>query len=121
MKPSSFCTICTSPCAFELKGLLLSLSIYHTDETIYIMSDTKTKQTIEEMTPQPRLNIKWFIELDEYDGMNRMIMEGKGIWNNFQMSKANIIKRALEYEKDTLFSSISDIFCLNSDELFTLK
>lgn len=111
MKPSSFCTICTSPCAFELKGLLLSLSIYHTDETIYIMSDTKTKQTIEEMTPQPRLNIKWFIELDEYDGMNRMIMEGKGIWNNFQMSKANIIKRALEYEKDTLFLD-SDIVIL---------
>jgi hypothetical protein len=112
MKPSSFCTICTSNCAFELKGLLLSLSVYHTGETIYIMSDTKTKQTIEEMTPQPRLNIKWFIELDEYDGMNRMIMEEKGIWNNFQMSKANIIKKTLQYENDTLFLD-SDIIILN--------
>lgn len=114
MKPSSFCTICTSPCAFELKGLLLSLSLYHTDETIYIMSDSKTQKSIEEMTPQPRLNIKWFIELDEYDGMNRMIMVDKGLWSKFQMSKPNIIKRALEYEKDTLFLD-SDIIIL--DEL----
>jgi hypothetical protein len=114
MKPSSFCTICTSPCAFELKGLLLSLSVYHTDETIYIMSDTKTKKSIEEMTPQLRLNINWFIELDEYDGMNRMVMVDKGLWSKFQMSKPNIIKRALEYEKDTLFLD-SDIIIL--DEL----
>ena len=114
MKPSSFCTICTSPCAFELKGLLLSLSVYHTDETIYIMSDTKTKQTIEEMTPNPRLNIKWFVELDEYDGLNRMMMEQKGLFTKFLMSKPNIIKKTLEYEKDTLFLD-SDIIIL--DEL----
>ena len=112
MKPSCFCTICTSNCAFELKGLLLSLSVYHTDETIYIMSDSKTKILVEEMTPIPRLNIKWFIELDEYDGMNRIIMEEKGIWDNFQMSKANIIKKTLQYEKDTLFLD-SDIVILN--------
>lgn len=112
MKPSCFCTICTSNCAYELKGLLLSLSVYHTDETIYIMSDSKTKKSVEEMTPIPRLNIKWFIELDEYDGMNRMIMEEKGIWNNFQMSKANIIKKTLQCEKDTLFLD-SDIVILN--------
>lgn len=102
-KPSSFSTICTSNCAFELTGLLLSLSVYHTDETIYIMSDTKTKKIIDNMTPTPRLNIKWFIELDEYDGMNRQIMEKKGKWSNFQMSKARIISKALENEKDTLF------------------
>ena len=102
-KPSSFSTICTSNCAFELTGLLLSLSVYHTDETIYIMSDTKTKKIIDNMTPTPRLKIKWFIELDEYDGMNRQIMEKKGKWSNFQMSKARIISKALENEKDTLF------------------
>ena len=102
-KPSSFSTICTSNCAFELTGLLLSLSVYHTDETIYIMSDTKTKKIIDNMTPTPRLKIKWFIELDEYDGMNRQIMEKKDKWSNFQMSKARIIAKALENEKDTLF------------------
>ena len=114
MKPSSFCSICTSTCAFELKGLLLSLSVYHTDETIYIMSDSKTKKLVEEMTPKPRLNIKWFVELDEYDGLNRMMMEQKGLFTKFLMSKPNIIKKTLEYEKDTLFLD-SDIIIL--DEL----
>jgi len=102
-KPSSFSTICTSNCAFELTGLLLSLSVYHTDETIYIMSDTKTKKIIDNITPTPRLNIKWFIELDEYDGMNRQIMEQKNLIKEFWNNKARIMSKALENEKDTLF------------------
>ncbi len=103
VKPSSFSCICTSNCAFELIGLLLSLSVYHPNEKMYILSDTKTKEIIDIMTPQPKLQIKWFIELDEYDGMNRKIMEKKGIWGKFQMSKATVISKALEYEIDTLF------------------
>ena len=67
------------------------------------MSDTKTKKSIEEMTPQPKLNIKWFVELDKYDGMNRQIMEYNNIWSDFQMSKALIIKKTLEKEENTLF------------------
>ena len=114
MKPSSFCTICTLPCAFELIGLLLSLSIYHRDENIYIISDTKTKKIIEEMTPKPRLNIKWFVELDEYDGMNRMIMEQKGLIKEFWNNKARVIKKCLNDFNDTLFLD-SDIIIL--DEL----
>lgn len=102
-KPSSFASICTSNCAFELVGLLLSLSVYHPNEKIYILSDTKTRELVENMTPQPRLQITWFIELDKYDGMNRQIMTEKGIWSEFQMAKANVIKYALEYVNDTLF------------------
>jgi hypothetical protein len=56
-RPSSFATICTSNCAFELSGLLLSLSVYHPNETIYILSDTKTKDIINNITPKPKLNI----------------------------------------------------------------
>ena len=41
------------------------------------------------------IKIKWFVELDEYDGMNRMIMVDKGLWSKFQMSKPNIIKSTL--------------------------
>ena len=67
------------------------------------MCDSKTKQIIEQMTPTPKLKIKWFVELDEYDGMNRQMMEQKGLWSTFQMSKANIIKKALDQSKDTLF------------------
>ena len=102
-KPSSFSTICTSNCAFELIGLLLSLSIFHTNDSIYILSDSKTKKIIDEMTPQPKLKIKWFIELDKYDGMNRETMTKNGIWSDFQMAKAIIINYALKQEKDTMF------------------
>jgi hypothetical protein len=113
VKPSSFSSICTSNCAFELVGLLLSLSVYHPNEKIYIMCDTKTKMIIDNMTPQPKLQIKWFIELDKYDGMNREIMTKKGIWSDFQMSKANIIAYALKYVNDTLFLD-SDIIITDS-------
>ena len=102
-KPSSFSTICTSTCAFELTGLLLSLSIYHTNETIYIMSDTETKDIIDKITPKPKLNIIWYINLNEYNGMNRQIMESIKAWSQFQMSKAKIIEYALKKESDTLF------------------
>ena len=111
-KPSSFSTISTSNCAFELFGLLLSLSVYHTDEKIHIMCDTKTKEIIEKNTPKIRLQIFWYLELDKYDGLNRHLMEKKGIWAEFQMSKANVIKRALEKDKDTLFLD-SDIIITN--------
>jgi hypothetical protein len=120
-KPSSFSTLCTSNCAFELTGLLLSLSVYHTNETIYILSDTKTKTIIDSITPQPRLNIIWYVELDEYDGMNRKIMEAKNIWSDFQMSKAKIIKYALDKEKDTLFLDCDIIITNSIDDIDTTK
>jgi hypothetical protein len=101
-KPSSFASICTSNCAFELVGLLLSLSVYHPNEKIFVLCDTKTKEIVDNMTPQPALQIKWFIELDKYDGMNRQIMEQRGIWSEFQMAKAKIISYALKEEHDTL-------------------
>ena len=112
-KPSSFCTMCTSICAFELVGLLLSLSIYHPNEIIYILCDSKTKNIIQTMTPQPRLVIKWAVELDTYDGMNRQIMEKIGIWSSFQMSKARVMNIALQESKDTLFLD-SDIVITNT-------
>ena len=111
-KPSSFSTICTSNCAFELIGLLLSLSIYHTNENIYILCDSKTRDIINNMTPQPRMKINWYIELDKYSGLDRQSMVAKGIWSDFQMAKANIIKYAINKEKDTLFLD-SDIIITN--------
>ena len=79
MKPSSFCTISTYNCSYELIGLLLSLSLYHRNETIYIMCDSKTKNEVDNMTPRPRLNIVFCVELDKYDGLNRMSMVQKGM------------------------------------------
>ena len=120
-KPSSFATLCTSNCAFELTGLLLSLSIYHTNDTIYILSDTKTKTIIDSITPQPKLNMIWIVELDNYDGMNRQIMEAKNIWSDFQMSKAKIIKYALEKEIDTLFLDCDIIITNVIDDIDNTK
>jgi len=119
--PSSFSTICTSNCAFELVGLLLSLSIFHTNETIYILSDSKTKKMIDEMTPRPKLKIKWFIELDKYDEMDRQTMTKNGVWAEFQMGKAKIINYALKEEKDTLFLDSDIIITGNIDNIDTSK
>ncbi len=112
MKPASFCTICTHTCYQELIGLLLSLSLHHPGETIYCMVDTKTKEEIERMTPQPKLNIVWDIALDKYNGMNRQIMVNAGVWDEFQMTKGDVITLALKTSPDTLFLD-SDIFILS--------
>uniref|UniRef100_A0A6C0BR13 Uncharacterized protein n=1 Tax=viral metagenome TaxID=1070528 RepID=A0A6C0BR13_9ZZZZ len=112
-KPSSFSTICTSNCAIELVGLLLSLSVFHPDETIYVLCDTKTKRIIDTMTPRPKLQIKWFIELDKYDGMNRQMMEQNGLFGNFLLNKMKIMKYVLRDYKDTLFLD-SDIIIVNA-------
>jgi len=113
MKPTSFCTICTHTCYQELIGLLLSLSLHHPGETIYCMVDTKTKEEIERMTPQPKLNIVWDIALDKYKGMNRQMMVNACVWNEFQMTKADVITLALKTSPDTLFLD-SDIFILGT-------
>lgn len=101
-KPSSFCTICTNNCSFELVGLLLSLSIYHTNEIIHILCDTKTKNTIDNMSPQPKLRMFFYLELDKYDGLNRMSMEKKNIFGEFLKNKMKIINYALKSSNNTL-------------------
>ena len=113
MKPSSFCTICTKQCKDELIGFLLSLSIHHQNEKVYIMCDTGTKTAVNNLTPQPKLNITWFIDLDKYSTYNRSQMSKLGIWSDFQMSKALVMKKALEENEDTLFLD-SDIIILDT-------
>ena len=102
VKPSSFSTLCTSNCANELVGLLLSLSIFHSGAKVYIICDTKTKKIVDTITPTPRLDLIFHLELDKYDGMNRREMERLGVWSEFQMAKARIIELALNSEQDTL-------------------
>ena len=93
MQPSSFCTICTEKCKNELSGLLLSLSIHHINATIYIMSDTPTKEHI--MNDYiPPLNIVWFVELDKYTHVTRADMERMGIFKEFLYSKSHFVDQA---------------------------
>lgn len=110
--PSSFCTMCTINCSQELVGLLLSLSLHHTGAKTYIICDTKTKEKIMSMTPQPKLDIYWKTTLDKYTMYNRNQMEQMKIWSDFQMAKAEVIEFALENTNDTLFLD-SDILILD--------
>lgn len=112
-KPSSFSTICTSNCAFELIGLLLSLSIYHTNENIYILCDSKTRDIINNMTPQPRMKINWYVELDKYSGLDRQSMENKKCFGTFLSYKMKIMREALINHSDTLLLD-SDIIITNA-------
>ena len=113
MIPSSFCTICTSPCKQELVGFLLSLSIHHKNATVYVMCDSETQREIDKISPRILLNIKWLIKLDKYSKMNRAQMEAAGVWSDFQMAKAHAIEEALKHQKDTLFLD-SDIIILDT-------
>jgi len=112
MKPDSFCTICTFPCHNELIGLLLSLSIHHPNEKMYCLTDTKTKEVINKISPKIKLDIKFIIDLDKYSDYNRAQMTNKGMWTNFQMEKASVIEYALEKSLNTLFLD-SDIIILD--------
>ena len=115
MKPASFCTIATYSCAFELVGLLLSLSIYHKNSWVHIMCDDATKEYITNMTPTPELKIKWHIELNEFTHLNRAQMESMGLFKQFLNSKAKVMLYALTKHSDVLFLD-SDIILTNPIE-----
>lgn len=112
--PSSFCTICTNGCKDELVLWVLTLSIHHEKANVYIMCDSESKETIDNLTPNvnERLNIHWLVELDEYSNKTRKQMEDEKTWSDFQMKKAEVMSRALEKEEDTLFLD-SDIVILD--------
>ncbi len=112
MKPNSFCTICTKNYKEELLCLLLTLSIHHTNEKIYILCDKETKEYIKETTPIPKLKIKWYANLTRYSLLKRRDMEKMGIWCDFQLNKMDIIKHAIEKEGDTLYLD-SDMIILD--------
>ena len=115
MQPSSFCSLATYGCHREMFGLLLSISLYHKNTTVYCLVDTKTKEYIINSTPKIDLNIVWLVLLDEYTGLDRSAMEAQGVWADFQMQKAMIISEALQNEDDTLFLD-SDILLLDTIE-----
>ena len=110
--PSSFSTIYEN-CKQELIGLLLSLSIHHSNSNIYVMCDSEKKKNYENMSFKPQLNIIWCVTLDKYSNFNRAEMENLNIWSEFQMAKSLILDEALKFEQDCLF--------LDSDIIVTDK
>ena len=121
VKPSSFCTVCTKNCVDELVGFLLSLSIHHKNEKVYVMCDTESYEKIIGITPQPKLNITWLKTLDKYSKYDRDKMVELGIWGEFQMAKADVISEALKTEKDTLFLDSDTIILDMLDDIDNTK
>lgn len=115
MRPSSFSTIATNSTSYELIGLLLSIGIYHPKAKIYLMCDQLTQNEILTLTPQPNVEITWFIELDAYTNLDRHKMEEQGIFTQFLLNKSRIMLYALEQESDTLFLD-NDIVLVNPIE-----
>lgn len=112
MRPSSFSTIATNNTSYELVGLLLSIGVHHPKSKVYIMCDQITKNEILDITPKPNIQIFWVVELDKYSHINRKEMEAQGIFTEFLLNKAKIMRYALEKENDTLFLD-NDIILVN--------
>tara|TARA_Y100000992_G_scaffold217748_2_gene150511 strand:- start:1806 stop:3425 length:1620 start_codon:yes stop_codon:yes gene_type:complete len=110
--PDSFCFISTYNSSHELVGMLLSLSIYHNKSKVYGLVDTETYNLITTFVPKIQLQMFLKISLNKYSNKDRTVMVRENIWDEFQMQKANVIKYALENEKDTMFLD-SDILFLN--------
>ena len=104
--------MCTKRYKEELLCLLLTLSLYHKDEIIYILCDKETKEFIKNISPTPKLKIKWYPTLTRYSLLKRKDMEKMGIWCDFQLNKMDIIKHAIESQGDTLFLD-SDMIILD--------
>ncbi len=111
--PDSFCFISTFNCIDELIGMLLSLSIHHNNSKVYGLVDSNTYNLLINFIPKIQLQLFLRITLNKYSNKNRNIMVQEKIWDEFQMQKANVIKYALENERDTMFLD-SDILFLNS-------
>ena len=103
MNPSSFCCISTLGSSKELIGMLLTLSIHNKNAKVYIMTDTPTKNKIEDLQKYIELDIEIINTLDKYTNKNRQQMEKEKIWTHFQMQKAEVIRYSLNKCNDTLF------------------
>jgi len=111
--PDSFCFISTYNSSHELVGMLLSLSIHHNESKVYGLVDTETYDLINTFVPKIQLQLFLKVSLNKYSNKDRNVMVRENIWDEFQMQKANVIKYALENEKDTMFLD-SDILFFNS-------
>jgi hypothetical protein len=108
--PNSFCFICTNTSFYELQGMLLSLSIYHTNAIVYGLVDNETKNNIDKLIPKLKLNLKLEVTLDKYSGKNRARMEHENIFKEFLLNKAEVMKLALKECSDTMLLDCDIIF-----------
>jgi len=113
--------MCTNNCKQELAGFLLSLSLHHPNEKVYIICDTDTQEYIYNMSLEPKLKMIWHVTLDRYSQFTRAEMEENEMWSEFQMAKADIIQIALNKEDDTLFLDCDTIILDVLNDINPLK
>ncbi len=110
--PNSFCFISTFNSCHELIGMLLSLSLQHPGSNVYGFVDIESLNALNSMNPKIKLNLYLNTCLNKYSNKNRQNMVIEGIWDEFQMQKAEVIRYALKTENDTMFLD-SDILFFN--------
>ena len=110
--PDSFCFITTYNSCHELIGMLMSLSLQHPGSNVYGFVDLESLNALNSMNPKIKLNLYLNTCLNKYSNKNRQNMVIEGIWDEFQMQKAEVIKYALKTENDTMFLD-SDILFFN--------
>lgn len=119
--PDSFCSVCTKGCVDELVAYLISLSIHHRNAHFYLLCDNETKYHVKHNNPTIQLNLHIYPELDDYSSYNRQEMERLGIWQTFQMQKAEVIKKAFNDGRSDTMLMDSDILVLHPLEVDNSK
>ena len=114
-QPDSFCFICTNSSFNELQGMLMSLSLYHPYVPVYGLVDTKTKNSIDSIMYLLKLKLNLYITLDKYSDKNRSIMEQEGIFKEFLLNKAEVMKLALKEYNDTMLLDCDIVFLKTID------
>jgi len=117
-KIESFCTFATKGAYKDLRLLLHSLELYHSDIPVFILCDKWVNDKIEE--DNYNLEIYKKVELDQYTNMNRKMMEQANIFIEFLLNKANVMDYAMEIYENTLFID-ADIILLNKFDLLIDK
>ena len=95
--------------------MLLSLAHQHRDAHVGILCDTYSKEYITtKCNPDLSnlLQLDFVVGLDEYLELNREQMEKKGIWCEFMLQKATIIKHMLVKHNNTMILD-GDIIIIN--------
>ena len=83
MIPSSFCCICNKFYKEELLCFLLTLSLHHENEIVYILCDKEVKDFLNLITPKPRIKMKIYSNLNRFSLLKKKdmlkILLGPGI------------------------------------------
>ena len=112
MEPQCFCSLSTNMIQDDIKNFLLSLSYFHPGANVILFVDEVIKRFIESEIGTLDLNLELVENLNKYTNKSRIQMENEGIFKEFTIIKADLMKYCLEKYSNVMFLD-SDIFLLN--------